>query len=137
MTLWACTAFAQPAGGIEGRWLTYDSAKAKRALVEIRRQGPGFKGVVVEMYRRAGEDADPVCKECPGEARGKPIRGLEILTLESARSASEFKGKILDPEVGKEYSSTAVLEAGGQRLVLHGYVLLPWFGRDETWTRAP
>ncbi len=124
--------------GIEGRWLTFDGdAKTKRALIEIRRMGAGFKGSIVEIYLRPGEVADPVCIDCPGEARGRKIRGLEILTLEPVRSASEFEGRVLDPEKGKVYRATAVLEPGGKQLTLRGYILLPMFGRSESWTRAP
>ena len=130
-------AVAQVAEGIEGRWLTFDGdTGARRAVIEIRRQGATFKGTIVEFFLQPGEPADPVCKECPGDWRGKRIRGLGILTLEAANSASEFRGKVLDPEEGRVYRCTTVLEPGGKRLVFRGYVLLPLFGRSETWVRA-
>ena len=135
----AALALAQPAAAEspEGRWLTFDAdTGAKRAVVEIRRQGPEFKGSIVELYLQKGEDPNPTCKDCPGEARDRKILGLEILSLEYGSAATEFKGKVLDPEEGKVYRCTAVLEPGGKRLVLRGYVLLPIFGRIETWRRA-
>ena len=135
----AALALAQPAAAdtLEGRWLTFDSdTGARRAVVEIRRQGPAFKGTIVELYLQKGEDPNPKCKDCSGEAKDKLIRGLEILTLEYGSAATEFKGKILDPEEGKVYRCTAVIEPGGKRLVLRGYVLIPLFGRIETWQRA-
>ena len=131
------SALGQAGEHIEGRWLTFDGdTKARRALVDIRRQGPWFKGTIVELYLRPGEDPDPVCEECPGAARGKKIRGLEILSLEAGRDASEFQGRVLDPEEGRVYRCTAVLEPGGKRLALRGYVVLPLFGRSEIWIRA-
>lgn len=128
---------AQSGNGIEGRWLTFDGdTKAKRSVIEIRSQGPRFKGTIIELYLQPGEDPDPVCAECPGAARGRRIRGLEILNLEAWRSASEFQGSVLDPEEGRTYRCTATLDPGGKRLLLRGYVLLPWFGRSEAWVRA-
>jgi uncharacterized protein (DUF2147 family) len=52
------------------------------------------------------------------------------------RGGSEWNvGKLYDPKSGKEYKGRAKLE-GENKLVLRGYVLIPLFGRSETWTRA-
>jgi uncharacterized protein (DUF2147 family) len=122
--------------GIEGRWITSDSTThERRSMIEIRRDGARAVGRIVELYLRKDEDQDPACNDCPGAARGRKIRGLEILSLE-ADPGGRFHGSVLDPEEGRVYRCTVTLEPEGRRLSLRGYVGLPLFGRTETWTRA-
>ncbi|MGH9588053.1 MAG: DUF2147 domain-containing protein, partial [Acidobacteriaceae bacterium] len=44
-------------------------------------------------------------------------------------------GKLYDPKSGKTY--TGSMTRDGNKLNLRGYVGIPFFGRTETWTRAP
>ena len=129
---------AADAAGLEGRWITFDGdTKAKRSVVEITRQGSGYSGRIVELFLQPGEPPDPVCDECPGEDRGRKMRGLAILALEREPDGPAFRGTVLDPEEGRVYRCVVTLESMGRRLALRGYVVLPIFGRSETWERAP
>ena len=136
----ACVCVAARAAdpGIEGRWATLDDETHKtRAVIEIRAQGADIVGRIVEFHPRPGEDANPLCDACKGADRGKPIRGLEILHLAPEADSKGWTGTVLDPDEGDVYRARARLEDGGRRLALRGYVLLPVFGRSETWTRVP
>ena len=125
-----------PAPGISGRWLTFDDAtQAPRSIVEIERDGRRVTGRIVEIYSKPGEDPDPICDRCAGTDRGRKIRGLAILNMEGDADGRNFSGTVLDPESGKVYQGVVTLESDGKRLVLRGYVLLPLFGRSETWSR--
>jgi uncharacterized protein (DUF2147 family) len=122
---------------IEGRWrIADDKTGGTRAVVEIRRDGAGALGRIVEFYPRPGEDGDPVCEDCPGEDRGRRIRGLVILRLEGRDDRGRWKGFVLDPEEGRRYHCVVTLADAGSRLDLHGYVGLPIFGRSERWSRT-
>ena len=124
--------------GLEGRWLTFDGApRERRSLVEVTRRDGKIAGRIAELYLKPGEDPDPRCDDCPGEAKGQRIRGLAILSLEAEPGGATYRGNVLDPDEGKVYRCTVTLEEGGRRLVLRGYVGVPLFGRSETWERAP
>ena len=133
----AVAAPGAPANGIEGRWVTFDDAtRAPRSIVEIVRDGGRVTGRIVEIYSKPGEDPDPICEACAGADRGRKIRGLAILKMEADADGLHFNGTVLDPENGKVYQGVVTLESDGKRLVLRGYVLLPIFGRTETWSRS-
>ena len=125
------------APGLAGRWATVDArTQARRAVIEIQPQGTEMVGRIVELFPAAGEDADPVCDACPGSDRGQPVRGLAIVHLAPDADGKAWHGTVLDPEEGSVYRAVARLEAGGDRLVLRGYVLVPFFGRSEAWSRV-
>ena len=44
-------------------------------------------------------------------------------------------GRILDPMNGNEYSCKMRVEAGGQRLVVRGYIGVSLLDRSQIWTR--
>lgn len=123
--------------GIAGRWTTLDGEGHERAVVEVVERDGRASGHIVELFLRPGEEKDPTCDECPGEAHGRKIRGLEILTLRREEGAMRWRGRVLDPEEGRTYRCVATLAAEGKRLILRGYVGLELFGRTETWVRAP
>ena len=132
----AIDAFGADAAGIAGRWMTLDAEGHKRAVVEVVERDGRASGRIVDLVLRPDEDADPVCVECPGDARGRKIRGLEILVLQRDEKPLQWRGRVLDPEEGRDYRCVAALSPDGKRLSLRGYVGLELFGRTETWIRA-
>ena len=132
-----CTSLAWGAErGLDGRWATFDTDGRKRAVVEIVDRGEQATGRIVELIPRPGEDGDPVCVDCEGDARGRRIRGLEILKLDREPEGAGWQGTVLDPEEGRLYRCTATLSADGQTLRLRGFIGLQLFGRTETWSRV-
>ena len=121
--------------GLAGRWAAYGSDDRKRAVVEIVDRGEQATGRIVELFPRPGEDLDPTCVDCAGEARGRRIRGLEILHLRRDTGAMRWHGTVLDPEEGRLYRCTVTLSADGRTLSLRGFMGLPLLGRTDSWAR--
>jgi uncharacterized protein (DUF2147 family) len=129
-------AAAEPAP-IEGRWVAFDGdTNQKRAVIEIVRVDRRATGRIVDLFLKPGEDPEPVCESCPGEARGRRIRGLTILAVEADDTGSSYRGTVLDPEEGINYRCVVTMLPGGTHLRLRGFIGLDIFGRDETWARA-
>ena len=83
------------------------------------------------------EDGTPkVDGQNPDEAlRGRPLMSLQLIEGFTVRGPTAWAGgTIYDPKSGNTYSSTMELQ-DENTLVVRGYVLLPIFGRSQTWTR--
>jgi uncharacterized protein (DUF2147 family) len=129
-------AAADPAP-IEGRWVSFDdSTNGKRAIIEIAREDRRAIGRIIELFLKPGEDPDPVCENCPGSARGRRIRGLEILAVEAEDNGPIYRGTVLDPEEGRSYRCVVTILPDGKHLHLRGFIGLEILGRSETWVRA-
>jgi uncharacterized protein (DUF2147 family) len=123
-------------GSLAGRWATFDGkTKQRRSVIEIVLNGSEARGRIVELYVQPGEEPDPVCQDCPGNARNRKIRGLQILTLRAEPSSGTWQGKVLDPEEGRVYMCVARLSTDNKHLELRGYVGFEIFGRTEVWAR--
>ncbi len=120
--------------GIFGRWVTIDDDSGKkRSIVEIiEREGRAY-GRIVQLFREAGEEADPVCDECdPKDDRyNKKVIGMEFIR-DMKQDGDEWEdGTILDPENGKVYDCELWVENG--KLKVRGFVA--FFYRTQTWVR--
>jgi len=121
--------------GIIGKWKTIDDETSEpKSIVEVfERDGQVF-GRVVKLFRKPGEDQDPVCDDCEQEdpRYNKKIIGMEIMRGMRASSGEYEGGDILDPNNGKVYKCKVWLE--GNDLKVRGY----WgpFYRTQTWLKA-
>jgi uncharacterized protein (DUF2147 family) len=124
---------AAGADGILGTWLTTDG----KAHVEIFRCGDGYCGKIVWLSEPLENGLPKVDKENPEAAlRQRPILGLVLMRDFSFEGDATWSGgRVYDPESGDEYQGKMTLEDAGT-LSLRGYVLLPLFGRTETWTKV-
>ena len=101
--MFAASPAAEPAW-IEGRWIAFDGDTGrKRAVIEIVRVDRRATGRIVELFLKPGENPDPVCENCPGDARDRRIYGLAILDVEAEDDGASYRGTILDPEDGASY----------------------------------
>jgi uncharacterized protein (DUF2147 family) len=105
-------------------------------VIEIVRVDRRATGRVVELFLKPGEGPDPTCENCPGADRGRQIRGLAILAVETDDDGMSYRGTVLDPEEGLTYRCVVTVMPGGMRLRLRGFMGLEIFGRDETWVRT-
>jgi len=119
---------------IIGQWKTIDDETNKpKSIVEIYK-GPNGKyyGKIVKLFREPGEDPNPVCDECKGNKKNKPIKGMIILTgLEKVGNNDWDNGEILDPGNGEVYDCKMWIEDG--KLQVRGYLGWSLFGRSQTW----
>ncbi|MBL7797019.1 MAG: DUF2147 domain-containing protein [Saprospiraceae bacterium] len=117
-----------------GTWKTIDDGDGKaRSIVLIESAGEGFLGQVIAIFPRACEQPEPVCVKCPGERKGKPVKGMNILWGFKKSGNVWTGGSILDPGNGKTYRCKIWLEDSGKTLKVRGYWGIFW--RTQTWYR--
>jgi uncharacterized protein (DUF2147 family) len=134
MMLASLPALAQE--GILGRWKTIDDETGKpKSIVEITRDGDTYKGKIAQLINP--REPNPMCAECPGDKKGKPIDGLEIIWgIKETEAGKEWGGgKILDPQNGKVYKVRLRPKDGGEKLEVRGFIGFSLLGRSQTWLR--
>jgi len=97
-----------------GLWLTED----RTGVIEIAPCGAALCGRIVGMA-------------APRDARNC---GLVILPDAKPNRDGGYDGHVTDPSTGSVWRCVLWLDETGD-LNLHGYVLLPWLGRTQKWTR--
>lgn len=129
-----CTVMSVSAQDVFGKWKTIDDETGEaKSIVEIYQENGKVYGKVVEILNPDKQDAK--CKDCPGDAAGKPILGLVILK-DLKKDGSEFNGGfILDPNNGKQYKCYIELE-NKDKLKVRGYVGFSLLGRSQYWHRV-
>jgi uncharacterized protein (DUF2147 family) len=136
--LFACLFFSaltpSKAQDAVGKWKTIDdNSGEERSVVEIFERNGKIFGRIVKLFRKPGEDPDPICDECDSDdpRYRKKIVGMEIIR-DMERSGTDYtEGTILDPESGKVYRCRFWVE--GNELKVRGY----WgpFFRTQTWIK--
>jgi len=125
------------APGPEGRWKTMDDASHQpKSIVSLRILDGRLEGKVDSLFRRPGEDADPVCNRCSGELQGKRILGMTFLSGLMRDGEWWQGGTVLDPANGKTYRCKLKLSGGGDTLSVRGYLGVALLGRTQTWVRV-
>jgi len=120
---------------ILGKWKTIDDeSNEEKSVVELFNRDGKVHGKIVKLFRKPGEDPDPVCDECPADDSryNKKIIGLEIIQNLVKSGDAYAEGTILDPEDGKIYRCKIWIEEND--LMVRGY----WgpFFRTQTWKRV-
>lgn len=127
---------------IEGTWVTPDQAEMTIVPCEQGFCGVLSKIVITEAHvSQHGVDATSInvdelidiFNEDPA-LRGRPMLGLQILTLRASDNPWHFEGDIYNPQDGKTYSG-AMDVTGPDTILLKGcalYVLC----QEQTWVRV-
>jgi len=130
----AFTTLAAPAQSTPvGVWKTIDdvSGEAKSHLEIFQKDGKLYAKIVKLLL----SPEDKVCDECPGDKKGQPLMGMEILwDLEPYDDYWSY-GKIMDPETGKVYKCNLEM-AGNDELSVRGYIGFSLLGRNQSWFRV-
>jgi uncharacterized protein (DUF2147 family) len=118
-----------------GTWTTIDDATGKpKSIVQITESGGKLEGKVLEVLQ-SEQGPHPLCKECDGDRKDKPIEGMTIIWDVQKDDDVWDGGKILDPKNGKIYKVKLTLTDNGQKLDVHGYVGFALLGRSQVWER--
>ena len=128
------SAFAQD-NSILGKWKTIDDeTNEPKSIVQIYEKDGKYFGQIKELFRKPGEDPDPVCDKCPdGDPRkNQPTKGMVIIQDLVKKGDKYSGGKILDPKKGKLYSCSIWVEDG--KLRVKGSVFI--ISRTQTWHRV-
>lgn len=118
-----------------GVWHTVDDRTgAERSDVRIFQSGDKVDGQVVHISDP--KEAVLLCRKCTDDRRDQPVLGMVILRGMTRDGAEWTGGRIVDPETGDVYRCSMRLGPDGRTLILRGYVMVPMFGRSQTWLRA-
>jgi uncharacterized protein (DUF2147 family) len=127
-------AYGSQAQSILGKWKTIDDETGDpKSIVDIYEKDGKVYGKIVQLYRKPGEDPDPVCDKCPtnDERFSKKVIGMEIIR-DMKKSGKEYTdGTVLKPDEGKIYKCKIWLE--GDELKVRGY--WGFLYRTQTWLR--
>ena len=119
-----------------GKWKTIDDKTHEvKSIVEITENGGLLEGKVLQVLK-SDHGPHPVCSECDGERKNKPIEGMTIMWGLKKDGDEWSGGQILDPAKGKIYKVTLKLENGGKTLDVHGYIGFSLIGRSQEWQRV-
>ena len=121
---------------ITGLWKSIDDETGEpKSIVEIYIENGKLYGDIVKLFRKPGEDPDPVCDKCDEDdpRYNQKIIGMTIIKdMEYQKDDNEWEdGEILDPKKGKVYDCKLWVEDG--KLQVRGYVL--FFHRTQEWLR--
>ena len=126
---------ASAADSAAGRWKTIDDKTGQvKSIVEITQAANGtLTGKVVEVLK-SDKGPNPVCDDCSGANKGKPVKGMTILwNLKPDGDHKWAGGTVLDPANGKTYKSKVKLQTGGAKLDVSGCIA--FICRSQTWVR--
>lgn len=119
-----------------GTWKSFDDKSGEpKSIIEITDNGGTLEGRIVKLFRKPGEDPDPVCDKCTDERKGQKVVGMTILTGLKPDGDEWGGGKILDPKNGKVYSAKLSLIEGGSKLNVRGFLGFSLLGRTQVWER--
>jgi len=120
---------------ITGKWKTIDDETGEpKSIVRIYKKKGKYYGKVKKLFRKPGEDPNPVCDKCADDdpRKDKPTKGMVIIK-DMKKDGNEYSGgTILDPKNGKIYTCKLWLENGN--LMVRGYIA--FFFRTQTWHRV-
>jgi uncharacterized protein (DUF2147 family) len=119
-----------------GLWRTFNESTGQAdGLVRIVEVSGELRGSVVAVFSPPAPSANPLCEECSGELKNKPIVGMQILRGLRWDGAQYSGGEILDPDSGTNYRCRMRLIDNGQKLEVRGFIGLSFFGRTQIWVR--
>jgi len=121
--LYAAAAYAMPASGPQGDWLTANG----HGVIEIAPCGEALCGRIVGIDRAP---AAPI----PTDALGRSQCGLTIISDEKPDDPGSWLGEITDPRNGDSYHARLSVDDQGD-LRLRVFVGLPVLGETQVWRR--
>lgn len=117
-----------------GDWRTIDDRTNKpRAIVQVYERNGLFYGRVKQILDHHYDGV--ICQHCAGYAANRPVLGLVLISGLRPEGNAWDGGTILNPENGKIYRCRMHLRAGGEELIVRGYIGTPMIGRTQVWQR--
>ena len=117
------------ADGVTGQWRT----QTRNGVVEIERCGETICG---RLMHSTGLEANPALADLNNsdpKLRGRPLRGLQILSGFVLRQGAWSGGSIYNAQDGRTYQGTVTM-MDPDHLKVRGCIFAP-LCKTETWTR--
>ncbi len=130
----AAGAAAQSATPV-GLWKTVNERGEAEGLVRIVEVAGEFRGTVEKVYSPPAPSANPLCVDCSGELKDRPVVGMQILSGLRWDGNEYSGGEILDPDNGTSYRCLMRLADDGRKLEVRGYIGISLLGRTQVWLR--
>jgi len=121
----------------EGYWQTVPDDDASPSVIHVWIENGEAFGKVVKIYPKPGREPDPVCDQCEGELKGRPIIGMTILKNLTRKDGKWSRGSILDPKNGKTYKCYVEVMENGEKLKVRGFIGMTLLGRTQYWIKVP
>ncbi len=118
-----------------GVWKTVNEKGEAEGLVRIVEVAGELRGTVEKVFSPPAPDANPLCLDCSGERKGRPVIGMEILSGLRWDGVQYSGGEILDPDNGKSYRCRMRVVDEGRKLEVRGYIGISLLGRTQVWLR--
>lgn len=124
-----------------GKWhaLDDDSPLGIASIVELYLQGDRLSGRIIKTVDASGNELHPVCENCTGELRGKPIKGMQFIWSLRKQGNKWVDGHVIDLRSGptQGFEASCDLSMVDSKAVLHGYIGIRAFGKSNQWSRIP
>ena len=117
---------------ITGTWITAEG----KAHVTITKCGEGYCGSITWL-KEPEKNGKPVLddKNPDEQLRSRPVLGMQFMRGFLYDGEGEWTGgRVYDAESGDEYRGKLRL-VDQDTMELRGYIMIPLFGRTETWKR--
>ena len=124
----------------QGSWQTIDDVSNQPRsvmLLTVSKEGE-LTGKITKINYRPGEGEGDVCAKCRGSLHNARILGLTILTGMKQNKLNPLLwegGQIVDPESGKSYRCKMNLSPDGKQMIVRGFIMFSFIGRNQTWVR--
>ena len=121
-----------------GKWRTVDDrTHQEKSTVRLTEVNGEVQGTVEVVFSPPSPNTHPICENCPGAFRDKPIVGMRIIWGLRKDGDEYTGGQVFDPDNKKTYRCKLRLVDGGKKLELRGFIGFALIGRTQTWVREP
>jgi len=118
-----------------GLWKTVNEKGEPEALVRIVEVAGEMRGTVEKVFSPPAPNANPLCLDCSGPLKDRPVIGMQILSGLRWDGEQYSGGEILDPNNGRSYRCLMRVVDGGRKLEVRGYIGISLLGRTQVWLR--